>query len=51
MELRCQALAPELASALERNAARSATTPDGHTFVFRDVAEVLFRELLRTEPP
>jgi len=39
VELRCQALAPDLASALERGAARSATTPDGHTFVFRDVAE------------
>ena len=39
VELRCQALAPELVAELERSASRSDRSPDAHTFVFRDVAE------------
>jgi ABC-2 type transport system ATP-binding protein len=39
VELRCQGLTPDLASKLERAAARTAAAPDARTFTFRDIAQ------------
>jgi ABC-2 type transport system ATP-binding protein len=38
VELRCEGLASELASRLERDAIRVTATPDGNTYTFRDVS-------------